>query len=114
VLYVVEVGLLKPQSHFFRILPRPDGQPLPGRGVVVGKEQVARNADGYITLPPTLSIDDVRSAVQFMTYEQAQAWAKGNASEPAVTVTSVHQSGRVTNEVVARFGKLYRDIPKKS
>lgn len=106
VLYVDEEGLLKPQSHFFRLTLRSDGQPLAGNGVVVGPEQVV--GDGYITLPPAVPLDALRAVVQFMTYDQAQAWAKGNASEPAVTVTT--DAGR---EVMARFGRLYGEIPRK-
>jgi hypothetical protein len=113
VVYVDEEGLLKPQSAFFRLAPRRDGQPLAGNGVLVGREQAAKNADGYITLPPTTSLDALRSQVQFLSYEQVQAWAKGNASEPAVVVSSQSPDGRETRDVVARFGRLYGDIPKK-
>src|SRR6185437_8151198 len=69
VLYVDEEGLLKPQSHFFRLSLRQDGQPLAGIGVVVGCEQPANNPDGYITLPPQISLDALRSSVQFLSYE---------------------------------------------
>jgi hypothetical protein len=113
VLYVDEEGLFKPQAGFFRIAPRRDGQPLAGNGVLVGKEQAAKNADGYITLPPTITLDALRSQVQFLSYEQTQAWAKGNASEPAIVVSSQESGGRETRDVLARFGRLYGDIPKK-
>lgn len=114
VLYVDEEGLLKPQSHFFTIAVRRDGQPLPGNGVIVGREVEDDSPQGFHTLPPTLTVDELRSMVQFRSHAQAQSWAKANASEPSTTVTYIRPDGTVQSEVTSRFGEIYAQIPEKA
>jgi len=110
-LYVDEEGLFKPQRHFFRLRQRADGQPLAGNGVVVGRE--VEDADGgYHTEPPSFSAEALSRDVQFLSREQADAWAKANASEPAVSILFAGPDGKPETEVLERFGHLYQEMPK--
>lgn len=106
VLYVDEEGLLKATAHFFRL----DGieQPLGGNGVVVGRE----TGDTTNTDPPTMTVEQLRGQVRFLSREQADAWSKGNASEPAVSFTSWGPGQPPKTEVFARYGKLFEQMPK--
>lgn len=113
VLWVDEEGLFKPQSHFFRFTPRGDGQPLAGNGVLIGREEEDDSPDGYHTEPPTITIEELRPLVQFLTREQAEAWAKGNASEPAVTVYFPGEDGTTEATVIERYGHLFDQMPKR-
>jgi hypothetical protein len=79
VLFVDDNGLLKPQRHFFRVRTRLDGQPLPGKGLVVGPDN-ATDSD-----PPGQSIDDLRRTIEWITREQFVAWAKAQ-TRAAVTI----------------------------
>lgn len=108
ILFVDEEGLLKPSEHFFRWAPRAD-YPFAGNGIVVGAERYDGEGNYLGTDPPTITIEQVRRAVQFITRKQADAWAKGNASEPAVAIWS---DGMEAPEVITTVGQLYAEMPK--
>lgn len=103
VLFVDDEGLSKPQRHFFRLASRSDDQPLAGNGVVVGAEQHDDDGNYTTTADPAITVEELAQLVTFMTREQADAWAKGNASEPAVIVAG---------HVVARYGEVFGEMPK--
>ena len=103
-LYVGEEGLSKIPTGFFWVAGRTD-QPMVGNGLYVGRE--VRGPHGFFTLRPGRPLDAVREIVRFVSREQFDAWAKGNASEPAITITT---GG--TTEVVARVGKLFSLLPR--
>lgn len=111
VLYVDEEGLSKPQRHFFRLAQR-GAYPFAGNGVVVGPEECDEDGEYTRTLDTTRTVAELRAAVTFLTREQADAWAKGNASDPAATFLSVGPDGRVETEVIARMGRVFADMPK--
>jgi hypothetical protein len=79
VLFVDDNGLLKPQRHFFRVRTRLDGQPLPGKGLVVGPDNET-DSD-----PPGQTIDDLRRTIEWVTREQFVAWANAQ-TRPAVAI----------------------------
>ena len=85
VLYVDDEGLLKPQTGFFMI----EGvdQPLPGNGLLVGKEVEDFGSGKWWTEAPTITIEELRALVSFRTREQVEAWGKAHASEPAIAFT---------------------------
>jgi hypothetical protein len=108
VLYVDEEGLLKPQSHFFRIPERPD-QPLCGNGLLVGRE-VEHDDGPYHTEPPTLTVEALHATVEFRSRDQVAAWAKAHASEPAGAVYFAGPGGTVTEHVFAHTGEVYAAV----
>jgi hypothetical protein len=112
VLFVDEEGLLKPQRHFFRLTLRRDGLPFGGNGIVVGREVEDDSRVGYHTEPPAITREALCAIVQFLDRDQAEAWGKANASEPAGGVYGVDPDGRVRHEVFMRFGELFRDMPE--
>lgn len=65
--YVDDEGLLKPNQEFFFMSGYP--QPLAGRGLVLGC-----NEDGE-TIEPTLTLNDLKERVKFLTTAQVRAWA---------------------------------------
>lgn len=103
VLFVDDEGLSKPQRHFFRLALRSDDQPLAGNGVVVGAEQYDDDGNYTATDDPAITAEELAQLITFMTREQADAWAKGNASEPAVIVAG---------DVVERYGNVFDEMPK--
>jgi hypothetical protein len=109
VLYVDEEGLYKPQTGAFQISARPDGQPLVGRGVVVGREVKDDSAAGYHTEPPAHSIETLTGMVTFLTLAEAQAWASGR---PAATLTTLNKDGTATTEAIGSMAELYAEIPE--
>jgi hypothetical protein len=113
VLFVDEEGLFKPQRHFFRIDARPD-QPMAGNGVLVGREITDDQGEYVRTEPPTMSIEELRAKVQFIGRSQADAWAKGNASEPASTISFIGEDGTIETEVIGRMGALFAAMPQPS
>jgi hypothetical protein len=80
VCYVDDEGMLNPCEHFFRILDRPDSQPLAGNGFVTGSD----NDDD--TDPPTMSIEQVQAQIAWLTRADFQAWAAERENAPAVTI----------------------------
>jgi hypothetical protein len=101
VLYVDDEGLITPHDHFFRFLLRSDGQPLAGKGVIVGAEIIDKEGD-WIGNRDAMPIESVQDQIRWLTREQAEAWFKANASEPMVTVSTIGRDGRVKTEVLAR------------
>jgi hypothetical protein len=112
VLFVDEEGLLKPQLYFFRIDVRQD-QPFAGNGVVVGRERTNPATGDYLgTDDPVISLEALRAAVTWLTRDQVDAWAKGNASEPASAIYFPDENGNLVGEVTGHIGELYAAIPK--
>ncbi len=112
VLFVDEEGLLKPQLYFFRIDVRPD-QPLAGNGVVVGRERTNPRTGDYLgTDDPVISLETLRAAVTWLTRDQVDAWAKGNASEPASAIYYPDGDGNLIREVTGHIGELYGSMPQ--
>jgi hypothetical protein len=112
VLWVDEEGLFKPQRAFFRFAPRGD-HPLAGNGVMVGAERLDRNGDWIGNRDPSLSVEQVRRAVTFLDRAYVDAWAKGNASEPAVVFYSLGRDGKVlTEDVLEHLGHVFGEIPR--
>jgi hypothetical protein len=110
VLYVDEEGLFKPQRHFFRLADRGD-YPFAGNGLVIGRELIDDEGE-YLGVDNTaVELATLQASVAFVTRAQADAWALGNASEPAVTFATV-ENGKVTIEVFARMGSVFADMPK--
>jgi hypothetical protein len=112
VLYVDEEGLMKPQAHFFRITVRPD-QPMVGNGVIIGPERDTDEVpEGFVTDPPSLTVEQVRAMVEFRNRDQFDAWAKANASDAAVTFTTLGPNGRVETETIASVRELFGSVPR--
>lgn len=111
VLWVDEEGLLKPQRFYFRFSLRTDGFPLAGHAIVTGREVEEDDGESYHTEPPIITIDELKSLITFLTKEQVDAWAKGNASEPAGEFWGVGPGGVVEHGVTARVGELYGQAP---
>jgi Domain of unknown function (DUF3846) len=66
VLYVDEEGLLKDPKNWFLYAYRSD-QPLAGNGLYVGREvEGEQYPNGYTTLAPTTSIEQLRGMVMFV------------------------------------------------
>lgn len=110
VLFVDDEGLFKAQRHFFRI--KGYEQPLPGNGVVVGPERYDDDGEYLGTDEPRISPGALKAEVRFLSREQADAWAKGNASEPSATVTFIGDDGKPHTEVISRYGELFGDMPQ--
>jgi hypothetical protein len=111
VLFVDDDGLMKPQEHFF-YFPSYD-QPLAGNGIIVGREYEDGSPAGYSTHDPKTPIDWLRKNVRWINRCQVDSWAKANASDAAVTITSFDPSGKVHTEVVARTGAVFGAMPRK-
>jgi Domain of unknown function (DUF3846) len=111
-LYVDEEGMFKPQSSFFMIETHPT--PLAGNGVIVGPEVDDEDAEeGYRTEAPGCSPRSLAQYIRFLDRAQFDAWGKANASEPAITFTSIGPDGKLGEpEVIQRFGSLVRDVPR--
>jgi hypothetical protein len=110
VCYVDRNGLLKPQDAFFRIPERRgDTMPLPGNGLVVGREIEDFETGEYWHADPSFSIEALAAQVVFVTFDQAKAWGKANASEAAITLDS--SKG---HEVLTRFGEMFAAIQRKT
>lgn len=101
--FVDDDGLLKPQAAFFRLLDFEN--PIAGSGVIVGPEIHIDDAE---TADPTLTVAEVEAMVRFVNREQADAWGKANASEPAITV---HFAGEPPT-VLTTYGQLIGQMPK--
>jgi hypothetical protein len=108
ILFVDEEGLMKPQVAWFRLTGK--DQPMAGNGVIVGPEV----GDTIRTMPPRITVDQVRDLIRFLTREQVMSWAKGNASEPAVTETALDRDFRPIGptSIVARLGSVFGDMPE--
>lgn len=107
-LYVDEEGLLKAQEHWFRISGQHSDHPMAGNGLIVGSDDEGENADVVLT------VADVVPLVTFYDRTQVEAWAKGNASEPAITISSIDDDGAIQDEtVIARYGVIISGMPKE-
>jgi hypothetical protein len=106
-LYVDEEGLLKltEGSTFFTIAG--GHQPFAGNGVIVGREPPEEGAGGLTNYDPTITVEEVRAIVAFRTPTQMLAWARGNASEPAASVTTFGPGGKRETMVVSTFGEMF-------
>jgi hypothetical protein len=111
-LFVDEEGTFKAQKNFFRLEPRGD-YPFAGNGVLVGPERYDDEGEFLGNSDPTLTVEQLASLVTYVTREQADAWGKGNASEPACVFYSIGPNGElIEEEVIARMGQLFADMPK--
>jgi hypothetical protein len=109
--YVDDEGLFKPQAHFFRLCDRE--QPLAGNGVVVGPERTDDEGEYLTTDDPTMTAEEIAAVVQFMDRAQADSWGKANASEPAISISSLDAGGAEGDrQVLTRIGKLFGDMPR--
>lgn len=79
VLFVDDNGLMAPQRHFFRVRTRLDGQPLPGKGLVVGPDNPL-DSD-----PPGQTIEQLERSIEWITREQFVEWAS-QQTVPACTI----------------------------
>ncbi|MBV8524142.1 MAG: hypothetical protein JOY71_18790 [Acetobacteraceae bacterium] len=104
-LYVDGEGLLKPQKGFFML--EPVRHPLPGNGLLVGKEVEDPATGEWWTAAPTITIKELRALVSFRTREQIEAWGKAQASEPAVAFTDAQGT-----PVIERWGSFIARMPK--
>ena len=110
VCYVDEEGLFKPQTGGYWLKGRPD-QPMVGNGIVVGAENVNEEGDFLGTLPPSITIEQLRREVRFITRAEIDAWAKGNRS-PGVAFTNFGNDGVATTEVIATMEQVFSEMPK--
>lgn len=113
VLYVDEEGLLKPSEHFFRFALRADPMPLAGIGVIVGREVYDRDGELLEVANTLILVERLRPLITWLTRAQAEAWAKGNASEPSSTITYLDADGVPHTEVTTRVGQLFSNMPRK-
>jgi len=112
VLFVDEDGLSKPQRHFFRFALRRNPQPLAGNGIIIGREIEDDEGNWLGNQDPHITPDDVAKLVQWLDRAQVDAWAKGNASEPAVTFITIGPGGEAT--VLARTGSVFGAMPRSA
>jgi hypothetical protein len=112
VLFVDEEGTLKPKNGFFRWEHRRDPMPLCGSGVLVGRERHDEEGEFLGNDAPAMTLEQVQAAVTFLTREQATAWGKANASEPAATVYFVGPGGVIEHTVVTRHGEVFANLPE--
>ena len=104
-LWCDEEGMFKPQSSFFMIVGH--YMPIAGNGLVTGRETEAGIA------PPRAKAAELKQLIRWMTRDQADAWAKANASDPALTYTQVDPAtGEQTTEILVHVGRMFRDMPR--
>lgn len=109
-LYVDDEGLFKSKHGLFRISGLE--QPLAGNGVLVGAETYDDEGEYTGTAPPGIGIEQVRGMVRFLDHEQARAWGRGNASEPASAFYALGPDGEITEgHVFAYHGNLFEEMP---
>lgn len=89
VLYVEDDGLFSGRTFYFRTRSRPDAQPIPGNGLVVGPDRnIIR--DGHLIEdgndPPEITIEQLREEIEFLTEAQADAWAFAMRDQAAMTL----------------------------
>lgn len=112
VLFVDDEGLFKPQTAFFRVLSSGNPQPLAGNGVCTGREVYGRDGEYLGTEAPGMALEALERDIQWLTRAQADAWAKGNASEPACAVYDLWHDGSIRGEVLTTFGALWAEMPR--
>jgi Domain of unknown function (DUF3846) len=110
VLFVDDEGLLKPCEHFFRIPGQP--QPLAGNAVLTGPDVWDEEAEDEVSSDVNMTVEALARLVTFVTGDQARAWARGNASEPASAVTYLTDDGTIRTDVLERMGSLFGVAPK--
>lgn len=81
VLYVDDEGLLHPATVAFRLKRRSDGQPMMSNGLLLGGDDVHGG-----TLPCELTAERLIDEIEWLTVEEALAWFRARANEPAVTL----------------------------
>lgn len=99
VLYVDDKALLKAATVAFRIKARPDGQPMMCNGILTGRDDVND------TLPPEFTLAAMETEIEWLTVDNALAWFRAKAEEPAVTSTF---GGR--REVHANWSELLLNL----
>jgi hypothetical protein len=109
-LFVDEEGMFKPQSAFFMI--HGHYMPIAGNGVIVGPEVYDEDGEYVRTDPPGCSPRSLAQFVRFMDRVQFDAWTKANASEPAVTFSTIAPDGSLETEIITRVGTLFGDVPR--
>jgi hypothetical protein len=104
VMFVNEEGLLFQHDGrgWFRLAGI--DRPFYGSGVVVGREV----GDTDKTEPPRITLEELERDVEFLSDDQARAWAKANASDPAVMFIDLTTG---ESETMASVGELFQAAP---
>lgn len=102
VLYADDEGLLRRASMAFRIRSRPDGQPMMSRGIVHGPDDLWSDQ----TLTPRSTMADIEADIEWLTVEEALAWFRAKAAEPAMT----REQGGNPVEVWATWADFLRNL----
>jgi hypothetical protein len=82
VLYVDDLGLLRPAECAFRIKGCLSGQPLMSNGILTGRDTT------HTTLPPTFSIAEMAEQIEWLTVDEALDWFRARQDQPAVASTT--------------------------
>jgi hypothetical protein len=119
VLYVDDNGMRKfgnGQLNDCFHIPGISQHPLVGRGVIAGRELVEYDRNGEDRWvgndPPVVDVNKLRDAIVWLSRDQVLAWAKANASEPAVSITTEGANGKMHHEVLSTFGELFGVEPR--
>lgn len=108
VLFVDDTGLFKAAQVFFTLHSFP--RPLAGNAVIIGPDEHWVDDDGEYhetTLDATMTLEEVRDEVVWLTHEQVHAWVEDNAAEPAVSMTSIGKDGQPTVQVLQTIADIY-------
>lgn len=101
--YVAENSMRKPNRHFFQVLDEDDGlQPLPGNGLMTGRDRYTRGGDNAGLHPIEMTIEELAKRIRFMTRARADAWAARQARRPAFIING---------EVIQTFEQVWRQMP---
>ena len=93
---------------FFQVEGSP--HPFVGQAVIVGPEWT--KGDEWGNHDPASTVASAHAIVRFLTRDQADAWGKANASEPASTITSFDGRGLVETRVIERWGSMIAEVPR--
>lgn len=96
-LYVDDKGLFKPQRHFFQIVDRADPQPLPGNGLMTGRDRMEEGS-----YDPRMSLAQLRGKIRFLSRAQADAWAVRHAKQASTLING---------EPIETWEQTWRQMP---
>ena len=99
VLYVDDEGLLKPAVVAFRLHCRRDGQPMMSNAILTGPDDLDD------TLPPGMTPAELQASIQWLTVEEALAWFRAKADDPAVTITAGKR-----RDVIASWAQMLANL----
>lgn len=103
-LYIAENGLRKPSRNFFQVVDKGhDLQPLPGNGLMTGRDRYTRGGDNAGNHPIQMTITELHSRIRWMSRAQADAWAAQRGREGAVTING---------EIMQTWEQFWRDMPE--